>query len=59
MKIKLQLAQIIKQALSDTNIESDDSVVISDATKAEFGDYQFNGIMKLAKILKKKPTFKR
>ncbi len=54
MKIKSQLTKIIEQALLDANIEAKD-IVISDATKAEFGDYQFNGIMRLAKILKKNP----
>ena len=54
MKIKSQLSKIIKQALNNANIESDD-IVISDATKPEFGDYQYNGVMKLAKILKKNP----
>ena len=54
MKIKSQLSNIISDALKSANIESDD-VVISDATKPEFGDYQFNGVMKLAKILKQNP----
>ena len=54
MKIKSQLSNIISDALKSANIESDD-VVISDATKPEFGDYQYNGVMKLAKILKQNP----
>ena len=54
MKIKSQLSQIIKQALDNANIQSD-NIIISDTTKPEFGDYQFNGVMKLAKILKKNP----
>ena len=54
MKIKSQLSNIIRNALKSANIESND-VVISDATKPEFGDYQFNGIMKLAKVLKQNP----
>ena len=54
MKIKSQLTKIIEQALLDANIEAKD-IVISDATKPEFGDYQFNGIMRLSKILKKNP----
>ncbi len=54
MKIKSQLSKIIEDALKSANIEADD-IVISDATKAEFGDYQFNGVMKLAKILKQNP----
>ena len=54
MKIKSKLSQIITQALLDADIPAND-VIISDATKPEFGDYQFNGIMKLAKVLKKNP----
>ncbi len=54
MKIKSQLTKIIEQALLDANIEAK-NIVISDATKPEFGDYQFNGVMRLAKILKKNP----
>ncbi len=54
MKIKSELSKIIESALQSANIETDE-VVISDATKPEFGDYQFNGVMKLAKELKKNP----
>ena len=54
MKIKSQLSKIIQQALNSANIEAS-KIIISDATKPEFGDYQYNGIMKLAKILKKNP----
>ncbi|MCK4440936.1 MAG: arginine--tRNA ligase [Sulfurovaceae bacterium] len=54
MKIKSKLNTIIQKALTDANIE-DSNIVISDATKPEFGDYQFNGIMKIAKQLKKNP----
>ena len=54
MKIKLKLTRIIENALKDADIKADD-IVISDATKPEFGDYQFNGVMKLAKILKQNP----
>jgi arginyl-tRNA synthetase len=54
MKIKLELSKIIESALKSANIETD-SIVISDATKPEFGDYQYNGVMKLAKQLKKNP----
>jgi len=54
MKIKLELSKIISDALISANIQADE-IVISDATKPEFGDYQFNGVMKLAKLLKKNP----
>jgi len=54
MKIKLELSKIIENALNSANIQADE-IVISDASKPEFGDYQFNGIMKIAKALKKNP----
>ncbi len=54
MKIKSQLNRIIKKALESANIEASD-VIVSDATKAEFGDYQFNGAMKLARTLRRNP----
>jgi arginyl-tRNA synthetase len=54
MKIKSKLSTIIQKALINANIKASD-IIISDATKSEFGDYQFNGIMKLAKQLKKNP----
>jgi arginyl-tRNA synthetase len=54
MKIKSQLTKIIEKALLNANIEAKD-IVISDATKPAFGDYQYNGVMKLAKQLKKNP----
>lgn len=55
MKIKSQLSQIIQAALERADIPTDEEIIISDASKPEFGDYQFNGIMKLAKQLKKNP----
>ena len=54
MKIKLQLSGIIKKALESVNINST-NVIISDSTKPHFGDYQFNGIMRIAKKLKRNP----
>ena len=54
MKIKLALSKIIETALNNANIQANE-IVISDATKPEFGDYQYNGVMKLAKILKQNP----
>ncbi len=54
MKIKSQLSNLLQNALNSANIETEE-VVISDATKAEFGDYQYNGVMKLAKQLKRNP----
>jgi len=54
MKIKSELSKIIENALKNADIQADE-IVISDATKPEFGDYQYNGVMKLAKILKQNP----
>ena len=54
MKIKSELSKIIENALTNADIKANE-IVISDATKPEFGDYQFNGVMKLAKILKQNP----
>jgi len=54
MKIKSELSKIIEKALKSANIQANE-IVISDATKPEFGDYQFNGVMKLAKQLKRNP----
>ncbi len=55
MKIKSQLNQIIKEALDSANIKTEEDITISDATKVEFGDYQFNGAMKLARTLRRNP----
>jgi arginyl-tRNA synthetase len=54
MQIKPLLNSIIKDALDklEANIQE---VSVSDATKVEFGDYQYNGAMALAKKLKKNP----
>ena len=54
MKIKSELSKIIEKALHSANIQANE-IVISDATKPEFGDYQFNGVMRLAKELKRNP----
>ncbi|CAA6798823.1 MAG: Arginyl-tRNA synthetase (EC [uncultured Sulfurovum sp.] len=54
MKIKSELSKIIESALINADINAEE-IVISDATKPEFGDYQYNGVMKLAKQLKKNP----
>jgi len=54
MKLKLQLDQIIKEAFSNAGIEAE-PIAVSEATKPEFGDYQFNGAMALSKQLRKNP----
>ncbi|RLA70518.1 MAG: arginine--tRNA ligase, partial [Epsilonproteobacteria bacterium] len=54
MKLKQQINQLIANALTKSSI-SIESVSVTEATKPEFGDYQFNGIMSLAKSLKRNP----
>ena len=54
MKIKQEINQYIADALANASIEVE-SVNVAEATKPEFGDYQFNGIMPLAKQLKRNP----
>ena len=54
MKLKETINSLINDALTKASIELE-QVTVSEATKVEFGDYQFNGIMPLAKILKRNP----
>jgi len=54
MKIKSQLDQIIKEAFVKAGIDAE-PIAVSEATKAAFGDYQFNGAMALSKQLRKNP----
>ncbi len=54
MKLKQQINQLIADALAKASIEIE-TVSVTEATKPEFGDYQFNGIMPLAKPLKRNP----
>jgi len=54
MNIHQLLSQRFIQALAKINID-DARVPISRSTRPEFGDYQFNGAMALAKQLKQKP----
>jgi len=54
MKLKLQLNNVIKNAFIQANIEQT-PMSVSEATKPEFGDYQFNGAMALSKKLGKNP----
>ncbi len=54
MKLKSQINQVIKDAFIKANIEHD-PMSVSEATKPEFGDYQFNGAMALSKKLGKNP----
>jgi len=54
MQIKSKLNSIIERALKSANLESSEVNVV-EATRVQFGDYQFNGIMKIAKSLKRNP----
>ena len=54
MKLKKQINHYIADALANASIDIE-SVKVTEATKPEFGDYQFNGIMPLAKPLKRNP----
>jgi len=54
MKLKEQINLYIEDALSNASIKVE-NIQVTEATKPEFGDYQFNGIMPLAKTLKRNP----
>jgi arginyl-tRNA synthetase len=54
MNIQQVLTQRFTQALADMDI-TDAPVPLSRSTRPEFGEYQFNGAMALAKRLKQKP----
>lgn len=54
MKLKSQINQVIKEAFLKAGIEQE-PMSVSEATKAEFGDFQFNGAMALSKELGKNP----
>ena len=54
MKLKSHINQVIKDAFVKANIDSE-PISVSEATKVEFGDYQFNGAMALSKQLRKNP----
>ena len=54
MKLKQTINQTIQAAFDKANI-SETAMSVSEATKPEFGDYQFNGAMALSKKLRKNP----
>ncbi|SFZ97481.1 Arginyl-tRNA synthetase [hydrothermal vent metagenome] len=54
MKLKSQINKVIKDAFVKANIDSE-PISVSESTKVEFGDYQFNGAMALSKQLRKNP----
>jgi len=55
MKLKSHINDVIKDAFVKAEIEHE-PMSVSEATKPEFGDYQFNGAMALSKKAK---TLKR
>ena len=54
MKLKQQINSILSDALQQAGLDVV-TVQVSDASKPEFGDYQYNGIMALAKQQKRNP----
>ena len=54
MKLKEEVNKVIQAAFDKAGIEQT-PIPVSEATKPEFGDFQFNGAMALAKALKKNP----
>ena len=54
MKLKSEVNRVIKEAFEKAGIDAE-PIPVSEATKAEFGDFQFNGAMALAKKLGKNP----
>ncbi len=54
MKLKLQVNQVIQEAFKKAGIEHE-PMSVSETTKSEFGDFQFNGAMALSKKLGKNP----
>jgi len=54
MKIKQNINAILSRALQEAGLDVE-HVAVSDASKPEFGDYQYNGVMALAKQQKRNP----
>ncbi|AKF24066.1 arginyl-tRNA synthetase [Sulfurovum lithotrophicum] len=54
MKLKEEVNKVIKAAFDKAGIDAE-PISVSEATKPEFGDYQFNGAMALSKKLRKNP----
>ncbi len=55
MNIKNLLASIVSQAMTQAGLPEGTNPAISVSTKAQFGDYQANGVMGAAKKLKTNP----
>ncbi len=54
MKLKEEVNKVIASAFDKAGIDTA-PIPVTEATKPEFGDYQFNGAMALAKALKQNP----
>ena len=54
MKLKEKIDILIREAFEKAGIDAE-PISVSEATKPEFGDYQFNGAMALAKTLRRNP----
>ena len=54
MQVKSKINSILESALNSIGVKPKE-VIVSEATKAEFGDFQYNGAMALAKELKQNP----
>ena len=54
MKLKTEVNKVIQAAFDKAGIDAT-PISVSEATKPEFGDYQFNGAMALSKVLKQNP----
>ena len=54
MKLKSEINNVLKDAFKKAGIDQE-PMSVTEASKAEFGDYQFNGAMALAKKLGKNP----
>ena len=55
MNLKQSLEQHISEALSDISDEPACPALVNHSKSAQFGDYQANGVMALAKRLKQNP----
>lgn len=55
MKLKEYISTIIHQAFYDLQITPNSEIHVVPASRIEFGDFQFNGVMGLAKSLGKNP----
>lgn len=55
MTLNQELENLFRQAFTKSGIAKDRSIVLQDAGKPEFGDFQVNGAMGAAKELRKNP----